>query len=81
MSKNYNENKELVKFLSERLDRLLQEEYEERERAKMYQSLMLDRQQKCEKFEVSTCDSDTLPYQNIMTIEDDVNIEEEKKRR
>ena len=36
MKIDYNDDKKIVKFLEDRLNRLLNQEYEEKERAKLY---------------------------------------------
>ena len=36
MKIDYNDDKKIVKFLEDRLNRLLDQEYEEKERAKLY---------------------------------------------
>ena len=79
MKIDYSEDKKIVKFLEDRLNRLLDQEYEEKERAKLYQTIFLERPSNCRNFELSTNDTDSLPYTNVINIEDDVNIKEESK--
>ena len=79
MKIDYNDDKKIVKFLEDRLNRLLDQEYEEKERAKLYQTIYFERPSNCRNFELSTNDTDSLPYTNVINIEDDVNIKEESK--